>query len=1176
MKPRHNQSSTRTRLRAPKWHRLYYLMAGFDVLVVLLGLFLHYQMLTIFQRSVQSNQQWVQRRDQNAELGTLAGAVNAPGNNVFESQDPGREHERMKDALAKFNEVWTKTERDMRLQIELSSHHRSIAQELDQLPAGVQAIRQAMLEMVEEEERIFYFFRNAQPEQAGRRMAAMDQKYANVHAAVGMVRARISVIQEKLFQQDMESAVALRKFEYVIACFVLLMVASATVYGMKIKSQSENAVREKERYLKELEAEINERQRVDKALRLSEERFRDLFENAKDAMYVHDLQGRYTSVNRAAEELVGYSRQEIIGRTFSEFIPADQLKLVQERLSSRSPQEQSVYEVGLMTRDGRRIQVEVKSRVIYEQGQPVGVQGVARDVTERKLAEHSLRESERRTFQLMDAMPVGVFVVDAFGRPYYANQQARQIWGSGLVPSTESDQYATVHQAYVEGTDTPYPEERMPIMRALRGERVVVTDIEIHRPEGRIPLEVWATPIFGAEGSIEYALAAFRDVSERKLIETELEQARDAALESVRLKAEFLANMSHEIRTPMNGVIGMTGLLLDTQLTPDQREFAETIRASSDSLLTIINDILDFSKIEAGKLQFETLDFDLYQTVESTVDLLAELARTKQIELAAIIASDVPTNLRGDPGRLRQVLTNLIGNAIKFTQHGEVVLSVEVERSTEIEAFLRFSIRDTGIGIAREAQANLFEAFTQADGSTTRKYGGTGLGLAISRQLVELMNGQIGVESEPGEGSTFWFTANFARQDELRLRLERSDLERMRVLVIDKSQTQCKVLSHMLSTWGIVHAQAQSATQALEHLRAAAAAGASFDLAMVDPSLPDMAWSELAGTINNDARLSQTRLVLLTSQGVKIDEAQLKLSGVVASLNKPVRQSQLFDCLTNILGGHHHDEMDESIHLSETPDRKRRNDATDSARIKLILVAEDNVVNQKVAVRLLQKLGYRADAVGNGREALEALERIPYDLVLMDCQMPEMDGYEATARIRQSLGPARNTPIVAVTANALAGDREKCIAAGMDSYVSKPIRPEKLAQVLESLLGSDEHLPDSSDPPVDLPLLLEMVASDPEELAEIAELYIVQMGQSLERIKGALAKQNAAEVALIAHNCVGMSATCGMTNAVEPLRALEQLARNESLSGAGQLMTKLEREFDRIKQFLAEHMAAHV
>jgi two-component system, sensor histidine kinase and response regulator len=820
-------------------------------------------------------------------------------------------------------------------------------------------------------------------------------------------------------------------------------------------------------------------------------------------------------------------------------------------------------------------------------------------VTTEELARttRALSASEAFLESLVENLPVNIHRKDTEGRFIFANKHFCEYKGKELDeilgktnfeidPPELAKKYREIDELLMK-TRQPFEAEEARI-----------------DPDGqRKWVHIIKMPVLDDAGTVIGTQGMFWDVTASKQAEENLTMAKEAAEAAARTKSEFLANMSHEIRTPMNGVIGMAGLLLEGELNLQQREFAETIRTSAETLLAIINDILDLSKIEAGKLTFEVLDFDLVKTVEGTLDMLAQRAQDKGLELAGTVASEVPTRLRGDPGRLRQILVNLVGNAIKFTEQGEVVVRVCKESETETHALVRFYVEDTGIGISPEAQEKLFQAFSQADSSTTRKYGGTGLGLAIAKQLVTMMGGQIGMYSGPGKGSTFWFTVQLEKQprDAEFPESYRPALCGLRVLVVDDNGTNRQILRHQLTVWRMLPSSAASGQEALRMLRTAAMEALPYDLALLDVQMPEMDGFTLARSIRADPAIAGTRLVVLTSIGQALTAHELRNAGIEAYLVKPVKQSHLFDCLMNAIGEpaaetffvHPASSLPVSSSLEPTPHRKRPR----------VLLAEDNIINQKVTLGQLQKLGYAADAVANGLEVLAALQRLSYDIILMDCHMPQMDGYEATQAIRkqeESLNQRRlrKSPvhIIAITANAMQGDAQKCFAVGMNDYLSKPVGLPDLQAALKrwqppvqidqlSPFGNDQvgdaevvargissTRIEREEAPVDMQHLAEATGNDPEQLRELIELYLRQSSELMKDLEVAIQTGASREVEALAHKYVGASASCGMTAILGSLRELEEMGRSNELSGAAKSYAYVSEQLNRIRQFLTDYL----
>jgi two-component system, sensor histidine kinase and response regulator len=697
---------------------------------------------------------------------------------------------------------------------------------------------------------------------------------------------------------------------------------------------------------------------------------------------------------------------------------------------------------------------------------------------------------------------------------------------------------------------------------------------------------------------VQVAQAELRQSAEHlRNSNSQLDQALQKAQEAARVKASFLATVSHELRTPMNGVIGMTDLLLDTEPSEEQRSYIETIRQCGEALLNLINDILEYGKIEAGKLELECIDFNLRTTVEDVLGQFAERAQTKGLEITGLVHAAVPTGLRGDPGRLRQILTNFVGNAIKFTEQGDVTVQAFLEKDLVDAVVVRFEITDSGIGISPEAQARLFQPFTQADSSTSRKYGGTGLGLAISKQLAEQMGGSVGIVSQPGHGSTFWCTAHFPKQTTSPLAIMPSaELTGRRVLIVDDNESNRVILHHLVTGWGMVDDQAQDTASAIALLEQQAEKGISYDVAIVDMLMPGKDGLQFAKEMKAHPVGSLVRLVILTSL-IQRGHAELaRQAGFVAYLTKPVRHDQLSNCLRTVFGlpGLVGEGTLRTI-TAPAPPLITRHTLAEIESAPRVLVAEDNLINQKLTVRMLEKLGYQSDVVGNGQEALAALARGSYALVLMDCQMPLVDGFEATKLIRQheatnqesaaSDSPeTHHIPIVALTANAMRGDRERCLAAGMDDYLTKPVRKEDLKGVLDRWIplsihrqishpGDTVYREDGTDAEA-LPVIFDVAATlrnigeDRALLEELVELFLQRYQAMLERIRAALAERDQAAVEQAAHALKGTASNLSASEVVLSAGQLEALGRLGTLGEGPIIYAQLEKAVLRLVQFL--------
>jgi len=912
----------------------------------------------------------------------------------------------------------------------------------------------------------------------------------------------------------------------------------------------------------ELEREMAERQQVEEALRQSEERYRTLIHNLPIGLYRNTPgpAGGFQIANPAIARMFGYGSVEEFMQTSVADLYADptQRKAFSDKLLAQG--RVVGEELQLKKRDGTPIWGAVTANVVRNKaGEVEYFDGLIEDITERKRAEEALRAAYKFQQQLLSTAATAIFTVDANQRITSVNDEFCALTGF------REEEVVGQHCDVLQGDPCL---EKCGLFDPHRVEPIFKKQCTIQAKNGRrLTILKNANLTHDDAGRVLGGIESFVDV-------TALIEAREAAESANRLKSEFLANMSHEIRTPMNGIIGMTELALDTDLTPEQREYLEMVQSSADSLRTLLNDILDYSKIEAGKLDLEAIDFNLRDSLGDTLKTLALRAHEKGLELTYHIPPDVPEGLVGDPGRLRQIVVNLIGNAIKFTEQGEIVLEVVLESQTEEEVSLHFAVRDTGIGIPPEKQEVIFESFAQADGSTTRRYGGTGLGLTISSQLVGLMGGRIWVESEVGRGSTFHFTAHFGRSEGTPPGRPAADLSQMQdlpVLVVDDNATNRRILEEMLRQWKMKPTLVDSGKAALAALWQASLTEAPFPLILLDAVMPEMDGFTLAERIRQSPELAGAKIILLTSAGQRGDGARCRELGIAGYLMKPLKQSELLDTMLTV--------------LSPVPEAKQpptlvtRHTLRESRRGLHILLAEDNVVNQKLAVRLLEKQGHTVVVAGDGQEALAALSEQDFDVVLMDVQMPKMDGFEATRAIRDPQSAVRNhrVPIIAMTAHAMEGDRERCLEAGMDGYVSKPIQPEDLYQALGNLV-SDSPTTEPAERPggeevFDPEAALARVDGEMEFLKEIVELSLGDWPQRRSEIRAAIDRGDPVALERAAHSLKGSVGNFGARLAFEAAFTLEKMGSAGDLTHAEEAYAALGKELERLETALREFVA---
>jgi two-component system, sensor histidine kinase and response regulator len=925
---------------------------------------------------------------------------------------------------------------------------------------------------------------------------------------------------------------------------------------------------------------------LESKVRARDERLRDASQAASFYTWQLDLQRMRFTVDRPAAQIAGGDSNGAIFQTFESSL--DELLAIHhpdDRARLRTMIERVQYEDVPYEMEGRILGRDGTFRWTLALGNVVSdpitgarrVCGTAQDITERKLAELRLKEAEARLERAIRGANDGLWEIDV---------RSGKVWVSPrLAEMLEYTQAEFIEDRRLLFATT-HPEDHTMISRVIEEHmrNGKPFDVEVRQRTKRGELR-W----FRVRGLCEHDLdgtprtisGSEQDITEKKQYQQALLEATMAAAAANNAKSEFLANMSHEIRTPMNGVIGMTDLLLETPLNALQRDYAETVQKSASALLTVINDILDFSKVEAGKLEIESLDIDLRDTIEDVARLLAVQAHAKGLEVTALIDPRLPDMVKGDAGRLRQILLNLGGNAVKFTQRGEVAIDAKVLEIDANGVKVHCEVRDTGLGIPTDRLNALFRPFSQVDASTTRRFGGTGLGLSIVKRLVELMGGEVGVTSKDGVGSTFWFTVKLAASDKANAprRTAPAELRGQRVLVVDDNATNRKVLMGQLTLCRAEPICASSADEALTLMRQAAQMGRPFEVAVLDHQMPGCDGAQLGKMIVDDPQLRPTRLILLTSSGQRGDGDRFAGLGFAGYLLKPVVQRDLIDCLMLVLAS-----SAEAWHMRSQPIVTRHALRSQRSESKQrVLLAEDNEVNQKVACRTLEKLGYRVDVAQDGHAAISAWESGRYDLILMDCQMPVLDGYEATREIRRRERAGEHIPIVALTAHAMKGAEEKCLAAGMDAHLTKPVDRKQLQACLERLLSgcytpARPHSPEadvarSDEMPVDWPALIEATQGDETLARELSTLFIDSGSSTITAVMDALQSGDFVRLGEKAHELKGASGSMQASAARTAAERLEAAVRDGDTEHVQEFADELEREVQRAIEYLRSRVA---